>query len=77
MITRRHESKSVVVTTNLAFSDWPTIFPSASCLVALIDRLTHHADIATIEGDSYRRREAEAARKARRSKKKADADVEA
>ena len=76
VITRRHENKSVVVTTNLAFSDWPTIFPSASCLVALIDRLTHHADIATIEGDSYRRREAEAARKARRSKKKADPEVE-
>jgi DNA replication protein DnaC len=68
VISRRHEQKSTLVTTNLSFSDWPTIFPSASCLVALIDRLTEHADICLIEGESYRRREAEARRKARRKK---------
>jgi DNA replication protein DnaC len=77
VISRRHESKSVVVTTNLAFSDWPTIFPSAACLVALIDRLTHHAETASIEGESYRRREAELAAKARRAKKKQAKDDEA
>ena len=71
VISRRHEQKSVLVTTNLAFSDWPTIFPNASCLVALIDRLTHHADICLIEGESYRRREADARLKARSTKKRA------
>ena len=59
VVSRRYENKSVVITTNLAFSDWPTIFPGASCVTALIDRLTHHADICLIEGESYRTREAE------------------
>jgi DNA replication protein DnaC len=67
VITRRYEQKSVVVTTNLAFKDWTTIFPNASCAVALIDRLTHHAEIIRIEGESYRRRDAELAQKKRRS----------
>jgi DNA replication protein DnaC len=65
VVSRRYESKSIVITTNLAFSDWPDIFPNASCVTALIDRLTHHADICLIEGKSYRRREAEETRKAR------------
>ena len=64
------KQKSIVITTNLAFSDWPDIFPNASCVTALIDRLTHHADICLIEGESYRRREAEETRKARESARK-------
>jgi DNA replication protein DnaC len=52
---------------NLAFHDWHTVFPNASCAVALIDRLTHHAKLIPIEGESYRRREAELTRKKRRS----------
>ena len=67
VVSRRYEQKSIVVTTNLAFKAWDTIFPNASCAVALIDRLTHHAEILTIEGESYRKREAELAQKARRS----------
>ena len=67
VVSRRYEQKSVVLTTNLAFKDWSTIFPNASCAVALIDRLTHHAEIITIDGESYRKREAELAQKARRS----------
>ena len=67
VVSRRYEQKSIVLTTNLAFKDWNTIFPNASCAVALIDRLTHHAEIITIEGESYRKREAELAHKARRS----------
>jgi DNA replication protein DnaC len=63
VITRRYERRSVVLTTNLPFSDWPTIFPNAGSAIALIDRLVHHAEIISIEGDSYRRRVAEAKRK--------------
>jgi DNA replication protein DnaC len=68
VITRRYENRSLVLTTNLAFSDWPTIFPNATCAIALIDRAIHHADIIPIEGESYRRREAETAKKARKTK---------
>lgn len=70
VVSRRYEKKSLVLTTNLAFSDWPTIFPNAACTTALIDRVVHHADIIAIEGDSYRRREAQAARPSRRAKAK-------
>jgi DNA replication protein DnaC len=59
VISRRYEKKSLVLTTNLAFQDWPSIFPNASCATALIDRVIHHADVLAIEGDSYRLREAE------------------
>lgn len=71
IVSRRYEHKSIVMTTNLAFSDWPTIFPNATCATALIDRTVHHADVIAIEGDSYRRREAETDKKARRTKKAA------
>jgi DNA replication protein DnaC len=71
VVSRRYENKSIVMTTNLAFSDWPTIFPNATCATALIDRTVHHADVIAIEGESYRRREAEADKKSRRTKKAA------
>jgi DNA replication protein DnaC len=70
VVSRRYESRSIVITTNLPFKSWPDIFPNASCVTALIDRLTHHADICLIEGESYRRREAEESRNARRSPRK-------
>ena len=63
VVSRRHEKRSLVLTTNLAFRDWQTIFPNATSAVALIDRLIHHADVIAIEGDSYRLREAEQALK--------------
>jgi len=73
IVSRRYEQKSLVLTTNLAFSDWPTVFPNATCATALIDRLVHHADVIAIEGESYRRREAEADKKSRRRAKPAAA----
>jgi DNA replication protein DnaC len=66
VVSRRYERRSLVLTTNLPFSEWPTIFPNAATATALIDRLVHHADILTLEGDSYRRRIAEAKRKSPR-----------
>jgi DNA replication protein DnaC len=59
IVSRRYEQRSILVTTNLAFKRWDSIFPNASCAVALVDRLTHHSEIVRIEGTSYRRREAE------------------
>jgi DNA replication protein DnaC len=59
IVSRRYEKKSLVLTTNLAFSDWPTVFPTATCATALIDRVVHHADVIAIRGKSYRLREAQ------------------
>jgi DNA replication protein DnaC len=69
VITRRYERKSLVLTTNLAFREWPSIFPNATCATALIDRVIHHADVIAIEGKSYRLRQAEGQAKASRTKK--------
>jgi DNA replication protein DnaC len=69
VVSRRYEQKSLVITTNLAFKQWDTVFPNAACAVALIDRLTHHAEILTIEGESYRKREAELAQKRKQEQK--------
>jgi DNA replication protein DnaC len=68
VVSRRYEKKSLVLTTNLAFSDWTTIFPNATSTTALIDRVIHHADIIPIEGESYRRREAQITHKTRRAR---------
>jgi DNA replication protein DnaC len=70
VVSRRYEKKSLVLTTNLAFRDWPTIFPNATCATALIDRVVHHADVIAIEGESFRKREAEQSAKTRRSSSK-------
>ena len=60
IVTRRYESaKSMALTTNLAFADWDTVFPHATCTIALVDRLTHRADILKIEGSSWRRKESQ------------------
>ena len=59
LVSRRYEHRSLLITTNLPFKRWDSVFPNASCAVALIDRLTHHAEILLLEGQSFRRREAE------------------
>jgi DNA replication protein DnaC len=59
VVSRRYEKKPIVLTTNLAFSDWPSVFPNATCAIALIDRIVHHADVLAIAGKSYRLREAQ------------------
>ena len=74
LINRRHEKKSTLITTNKAFSAWSEVFPNASCVVAMIDRLVHHAEIIPIKGDSYRRKEAQerSAAKSRKHRTKED-----
>ncbi len=68
VINHRYERNSTLLTTNRAFKDWNTVFPNASCIAALLDRLTHHADITLIEGTSYRVRESELEAAARKKK---------
>ena len=76
LVSRRYQHKSTVVTTNRAFADWGEVFPNAACVVSLIDRLMHRAEVVRIDGDSYRAKEAqerEAQRLAARSAKAAPA----
>ena len=54
VVSRRYESSPIILTTNLAFSDWPIIFPGAACVAALVDRLTHNAEIIRVTGNSFR-----------------------
>lgn len=63
LVSRRYESKPLVLTTNKSFSEWTTIFPGAACAIALVDRVVHHADVIHIEGKSYRLRESAEAQK--------------
>jgi DNA replication protein DnaC len=68
LISRRYQSKSTLVTTNRTFSEWREVFPNAACVVSLIDRLVHNSEVVTIEGESYRLKEAQdrAERRARK-----------
>jgi len=58
IINRRYEQKSTIVTTNKPFTQWEEVFPNAACVVSLVDRLIHHALMITIDGESYRMKEA-------------------
>lgn len=69
VINRRYERKPVILTTNRPFKEWNEVFPNATCIVTLLDRLLHHADVTVIEGDSYRKRESEQETATRRKKK--------
>ena len=63
IISRRHETKSVVITTNLPFKAWGDVFPGAAGLGALIDRFAEHCHVIDIDADSYRQRSAKATRR--------------
>ena len=69
IVNRRYECRSLVLTSNKAFKEWNTVFPQAGCLITLLDRLTHHADVTLLEGQSYRVRESEQEAAARRKKR--------
>ena len=68
VVDRRYERKPIVLTTNLAFRDWNTVFPNATSIATLLDKLTHHADVTMIEGHSYRVHESQKEAAARRKK---------
>jgi DNA replication protein DnaC len=59
IVSRRYNTPaSIVISTNKPFAEWSEVFPHAACVVTLVDRLIHHAEIITVEGESYRLKEA-------------------
>ncbi|MFO0367996.1 MAG: ATP-binding protein [Acidobacteriota bacterium] len=69
VVNRRYERKPLIVTTNRPFKEWNEVFSNATCIVTLLDRLLHHADVTVVEGTSYRVRESERETAARRGGK--------
>ncbi|WP_438007380.1 ATP-binding protein [Sorangium sp. So ce321] len=55
VVTRRYDAqKPLLLSTNKAFADWGQVFPHAACVVTLVDRLVHRAEVIEIEAESYR-----------------------
>jgi hypothetical protein len=71
VVTRRYEQqRPILLTTNKAFGEWNQVFPNATCVVTLVDRLLHRAEIVALDGKSYRLKEAQE-RAARKTKSRA------
>jgi len=68
VVNRRYEQGSILITTNRAFKDWNVVFPHATSIATMLDRLMHHAEMTVIEGDSFRLRESETESVARKKK---------
>lgn len=68
IVSRRHEARGIVITTNLAFKQWGSVFHEASCLGALIDRFAQHCHVIDIDAESWRNKEALKRGKSKRPK---------
>jgi len=64
IFSQRYERGSVIMTSNLPFDEWTSVFGSERLTGALLDRLTHHVNILEMNGESYRLRKSQQRRKA-------------
>ncbi len=69
-MVRAHRHRGSIVTTNKPFKEWSDVFPNAACVVSLVDRLVHRAEVVSIEGESYRLKEARERNEARARQRK-------
>jgi DNA replication protein DnaC len=58
IVCRRYEDKPIILTTNSVFGDWGAVFPAATCVTTIVDRLVHHSIVTAIDADSWRLKEA-------------------
>ncbi len=68
VVTRRYLNRPILITTNKPFAEWSEVFSSAACVVTLVDRLIHRSELVSLDGESYRLKEA----KERAAKRKKD-----
>ena len=59
VVSRRYQHRPIVLSTNKPFGEWNEVFPNAACVVTLIDRLIHRAEVVELDGQSYRLKEAQ------------------
>lgn len=57
VVSRRYLERPILLTTNKPFAEWGEVFPNATCVVTLVDRLVHRCEVVAIEGGSYRLKE--------------------
>lgn len=67
IVSRRYEKRPTIISTNKPFAEWAEVFPNATCVVTIVDRLVHRSEVVAIEGSSYRLKESkeDAKRRAR------------
>lgn len=71
VVNQRYElQRPLIITTNRTFKEWGELFPNATCVLPLVDRLVHRCEVIHIEGKSYRFKEAQEAEQARKKRKR-------
>ncbi len=71
VVSKRYENKPLLLTTNKPFAEWGEVFPNATSVVTLVDRLVHRCEIVTLEGESYRLKESKQTARSRARKRAA------